>query len=136
MSVMRLKTFNSGEATRGGKRLALAFALAAALGGCDTMSALNPFDRPEVYKPEVTPEVPADKLYNEGLARLQNGDTEGANKKFEEIDKQAPFSPYSKRGLIILRLLIRFNPDTVRFELQSMNTYLTNDWFQPRYGSI
>ena len=98
---MRLKTINSGESTSGGKRLALAFALAAALGGCDTMSALNPFDRPEVYKPEVTPEVPADKLYNEGLARLQNGDTEGANKKFEEIDKQAPFSPYSKRGLIM-----------------------------------
>ena len=101
MSVMRLKTINSGESTSGGKRLALAFALAAALGGCDTMSALNPFDRPEVYKPEVTPEVPADKLYNEGLARLQNGDTEGANKKFDEIDKQAPFSPYSKKGLIM-----------------------------------
>lgn len=36
-----------------------------------------------------------------GLARLQGGDTEGANKKFEEIDKQAPFSPYSKKGLIL-----------------------------------
>ncbi|MBN9437278.1 MAG: outer membrane protein assembly factor BamD [Bosea sp.] len=85
----------------GGKRLALVFSLAAALGGCDTLSSINPFDRPEVYKPEVLPTVPADKLYNEGLARLQNGDSEGASKKFEEIDKQAPFSPYSRKGLIL-----------------------------------
>lgn len=98
---MRLKTFNTGEMASGGKRLALVFSLAAALGGCDTLSSINPFDRPEVYKPEVLPEVPADKLYNEGLARLQNGDSEGATKKFEEIDKQAPFSPYSKKGLIL-----------------------------------
>ena len=47
------------------------------------------------------PTVPADKLYNEGLARMQNGDSEGATKKFEEIDKQAPFSPYSRKGLIL-----------------------------------
>ncbi len=37
-------------------------------------SSLNPFDKPEVYKPDLTPPEPADKLYNEGLARLQNGD--------------------------------------------------------------
>ena len=101
MSVMRLKTFNTGEMASGGKRLALVFSLAAALGGCDTLSSMNPFDKPEVYKPEVLPTVPADKLYNEGLARMQNGDSEGATKKFEEIDKQAPFSPYSRKGLIL-----------------------------------
>jgi outer membrane protein assembly factor BamD len=71
------------------------------LGGCDTVSSLNPFDRPEVYKPEVVADVPADKLYNEGLARIQSGDSEGAVKKFDEIDKQAPFSPFAKKGLIL-----------------------------------
>ena len=101
MSVMRLKTFNTGEMASGGRRLALVFSLAAALGGCDTLSSMNQFDKPEVYKPEVLPTVPADKLYNEGLARMQNGDSEGATKKFEEIDKQAPFSPYSRKGLIL-----------------------------------
>jgi outer membrane protein assembly factor BamD len=79
----------------------LALGAALLLGGCDTMSSLNPFDRPEVYKPEIVAEVPADRLYNEGLARLQNGDSEGASKKFDEIDKSAPFSPYAKRGLIL-----------------------------------
>ena len=79
----------------------LALGVALLLGGCDTLRSMNPFDRPEVYKPEVTEVVPADKLYNEGLARLQNGDSEGASKKFDEIDKSAPFSPYAKRGLIM-----------------------------------
>jgi outer membrane protein assembly factor BamD len=80
---------------------ALALGAALLLGGCDTLSSINPFDRPEVYKPEIVADVPADKLYNEGLARIQNGDSEGAAKKFDQIDKQAPFSPYAKRGLIL-----------------------------------
>lgn len=77
------------------------FGLASALGGCDTLGSLNPFDRPEVYKPEVTQDVPAERLYNEGLARLQKGDNEGANKRFDEVERQAPFSPYSRKGLLL-----------------------------------
>ncbi len=100
MSVKRLNIPNTGTArTLPGMVTALGVALM--LGGCDTVSSLNPFDRPEVYKPEITEVVPADKLYNEGLARLQNGDSEGAAKRFEDIDKTAPFSPYAKRGLIM-----------------------------------
>lgn len=87
------------ESVRKGTALALGAALL--LGGCDTLSSLNPFDRPEVYKPDLTPPTPADKLYNEGLARLQNGDSEGAAKRFEDIDKTAPFSPYARKGLIL-----------------------------------
>ena len=94
-----IPTLHSGESMRKGVALVLGVALL--LGGCDTISSLNPFDKPEVYKPEVTEVVPADKLYNEGLARLQNGDSEGAAKKFDTIDKQAPFSPFAKKGLIL-----------------------------------
>ena len=85
------------------KRPAVALALGAALmlGGCDTLATMNPFDRPEVYKPEVTQDTPSDKLYNEGLARLQSGDSEGAAKKFDEIDKNAPGSAYARRGLLL-----------------------------------
>jgi outer membrane protein assembly factor BamD len=80
----------------------LAAAMAAGLlGGCESLSSLNPFDRSERYKPEVLPDVPADRLYNEGLRRLQSGDNEGAAKRFAEIDKQAPFSSLSKRGLLL-----------------------------------
>lgn len=101
MSVKRLNTPITGNARSMRPGAALALGVALMLGGCDTMSSLNPFDRPEVYKPEITEQVPADKLYNEGLARLQSGDSEGAVKRFEDIDKSAPFSPYAKRGLIM-----------------------------------
>jgi outer membrane protein assembly factor BamD len=82
-------------------RVALALCAGLWLGGCDTLSSINPFDKAEVYKPEITPDVPADRLYNEGLARIQNGDTEGATKKLADIDKSAPFSPYARKGLIL-----------------------------------
>lgn len=76
-----------------------------ALAGCDTIgdsiSALNPFDKPEVYKPEIRPEVPADQIYNEGLAYLQKNEYEGASKKFGELDRQYPFSLWSKKALIL-----------------------------------
>ncbi len=101
MSVNRQIIPTSNRAGTFGAGPALALGAALLLGGCDTMSSLNPFDRPEVYKPEIVAEVPADRLYNEGLARLQNGDSEGASKKFDEIDKNAPFSPYAKKGLIL-----------------------------------
>ena len=101
MSVTRqsLPAIHRGAFPR--KGLALALGAAMLLGGCDTLSSLNPFDKPEVYKPDLTPPTPADKLYNEGLARLQNGDSEGAAKKFEDIDKSAPFSHYARKGLLM-----------------------------------
>ena len=101
MSVKRLTipTIHRAGSMRSSTGLALGVALM--LGGCDTLSNMNPFDKPEVYKPEVVADVPADRLYNEGLARMQNGDSEGATKKFGEIDKNAPFSPFAKKGLIL-----------------------------------
>jgi outer membrane protein assembly factor BamD len=72
-----------------------------ALSGCDTLSSMNPFDRGEKYKMEIVPEIPAEQLYNDGLARLQRSDTEGAAKKFSELEKQYPYSDWSRRGLIM-----------------------------------
>ncbi|MEM7462023.1 MAG: outer membrane protein assembly factor BamD [Pseudomonadota bacterium] len=43
---------------------------------------------------------PADQLYNQALADLDAGDTRNARKKFEEIDKQHPYSEYSRRALV------------------------------------
>ena len=75
--------------------------VAGLLGGCESLSSMNPFDRTERYKTEITPDVPADKLYNEGLRRLQTGDNVGATRRFDDIDKQAPQSPYSRKGLLL-----------------------------------
>lgn len=75
--------------------------VAAPLGACDTLSSLNPFDKGETYKPEIIPDVPADATYNEGLAKLSKRDFPGAAKKFEAVDKQAPYSPWAKKAIVM-----------------------------------
>lgn len=92
---------NAFLGARHGARAMALIACAAALGGCDTLSSLNPFDRSEKYKMEIVPEVPAEQLYNQGLARLENRDFDGAAKKFAELDKQYPYSEWSRKALIM-----------------------------------
>jgi outer membrane protein assembly factor BamD len=69
------------------------------LGGCDALDSINPFA--EKYKPEVVPDVPADKLYSDGLARMEDKDYEGAAKKFGELDKAYSYSDWSRRALLM-----------------------------------
>jgi outer membrane protein assembly factor BamD len=83
------------------RRLCSVLAVGLSLSACDTLSKLNPFDQSETYKPEIAPEVPAETLYNDGLGRLSKNDFEGAAKKFGEVDKQYPYSQWSKKALIL-----------------------------------
>lgn len=75
--------------------LALAL-LAPLLGGCDTLGGLfGPKDEPEL-------DQPADKIYNEGLYLLnEKKDIKGAAKKFDEVDRQAPYSEWARKSLIM-----------------------------------
>jgi outer membrane protein assembly factor BamD len=82
-------------------RVAALAACSLALAGCDTLSSLNPFSKGDTYKPEIIPEVPPDQLYNDGLARIQKEDYAGAAKKFSELEKQAPYSEWSRKALIM-----------------------------------
>src|SRR5215813_2240726 len=53
-------------------------------------------------KDSVAPEEPADKLYNEGLYLLNTKkDPKGAAKKFEEVDRQHPYSEWARKALIM-----------------------------------
>jgi outer membrane protein assembly factor BamD len=72
-----------------------------AVAGCDTLSSFNPFDNSEKYKPEIVATAPAEQIYNDGLARVQKKDYEGAAKKFASLDKQYPFSDWARKGLIM-----------------------------------
>ncbi len=66
--------------------------LAASLGGCS--SFFNKDDTP--------PDEPADRLYNEGLYLLnQRKDPKQAAKKFEEVDRQHPYSDWARKALIM-----------------------------------
>jgi outer membrane protein assembly factor BamD len=77
-------------------RIAALALLAMPLGACDTLNGLfGPKD-------ELGPDEPADKLYNEGLFLLNNkGDPKGAAKKFEEVDRQHPYSEWARKSLIM-----------------------------------
>jgi outer membrane protein assembly factor BamD len=45
---------------------------------------------------------PADKLYNEGLFLLnEKKDAKGAAKKFEEVDRQHPYSEWARKSLLM-----------------------------------
>jgi outer membrane protein assembly factor BamD len=82
---------------------ALAFSVAPARA--DIMDSLTSgfglFGGGEKYKTEITPDIPAETLYNQGLARLHNKDYEGAAKRFGEVDKNYPQSEWSRKALLM-----------------------------------
>jgi outer membrane protein assembly factor BamD len=80
---------------RRGRTVALALPiLALALAGCRDK------------KPETDVVVdPPDLLYNQALANLQAGDAREATKKFEEIDKEHPYSDYARRATVMSAFL-------------------------------
>ncbi len=77
--------------TRGALLHFLAFALVViALAACSTDKELT------------IPDEPADKLYNEGLYLLQQkNDYAAAAKKFEEVDRQHPYSDWARKALLM-----------------------------------
>jgi outer membrane protein assembly factor BamD len=44
---------------------------------------------------------PPDVLYNQALANLEAGKTREANRKFEAVDRQHPYSEYARKSLIM-----------------------------------
>ena len=93
----------STTAPRAGQRalrLALAAALCAPAAACSTLESLNPYGG-EKYETKLLPDEPANQIYDQGLARLAKGDTDGAAKKFGDLDKQHPFTADSRKGMIM-----------------------------------
>ncbi|HEY8565785.1 MAG TPA: outer membrane protein assembly factor BamD [Beijerinckiaceae bacterium] len=93
------------KAIRGAKgaiaRTTLIVACGFALTGCDTLANINPFDSAPKYKPEIIADVPAEQLYNQGLGRIQTGDYEGAAKRFADLEKNYPYSEWSRKAVIM-----------------------------------
>jgi outer membrane protein assembly factor BamD len=82
----------SGGGSRALAALLMIVCLGAAAAGCSA------FNKEEDY----VPEDPADKLYNEGLFLLNNKqDYEGAAKKFDEVDRQNPYSDWARKALLM-----------------------------------
>jgi outer membrane protein assembly factor BamD len=80
-------------------RVALMLPLLACAAGCSTWSSLGSFF---AEKEEVAPDEPAEKLYNEGVYYLnERRDAKHASKKFEEVDRQHPYSEWARKSLLM-----------------------------------
>jgi outer membrane protein assembly factor BamD len=79
------------------RRVALAMRLAALALVVAVLPACSWFG-----KEEIIPDDPADKLYNEGLFLLNNKhDFKQAAKRFEEVDRQHPYSEWARKALLM-----------------------------------
>jgi outer membrane protein assembly factor BamD len=68
----------------------------APVGGCSWLGDLWGTDKVNV------PDDPADRLYNEGLFLLNNKkDYKAAAKRFEEVDRQHPYSEWARKALLM-----------------------------------
>lgn len=84
-------------------RLAAAIALGLTLAGCETIENLNPLNAfaDKGPKSDIGPDQPAEVLFNDGLGRLEKKQYPEAAKKFVELDKQYPYSSWSKKALLL-----------------------------------
>jgi outer membrane protein assembly factor BamD len=84
-----------------GRRLRLLASLAMLaipLSGCGTGALWDKF----LAKDDTFVDEPADKLYNEGLYLMnQKNDPKAASKKFEEVDRQHPYSDWARKSLLM-----------------------------------
>ena len=81
-------------------RLALGLVfLAIPLSACST--ATEVWDK-VTNKDDTFVEEPAEKLYNQGLFLMnEKGDAKAASKKFEEVDRQHPYSDLARKSLLM-----------------------------------
>lgn len=80
----------------GGARGFMALVLlgsALALGGCSYWSK---DDNALAFQ-----EVPAEKLFAEAQLALDNGELADASKKFEEVERQHPYSPLARKAIVL-----------------------------------
>ncbi len=98
---MSLEQRKSLDPRSGHRRVLMAFGLlllAPMLGGCGTGALYDKF----FAKDETYVDEPADKLYNEGLYLMnKKNDSKAAAKKFEEVDRQHPYSDWARKSLLM-----------------------------------
>ncbi len=100
MSAQR-RTRDLSKVLPGARRLRLAaglILLALPLSGCGTGALWDKF----MAKDDTFVDEPADKLYNEGLFLMnERHDPKAASKKFEEVDRQHPYSDWARKSLLM-----------------------------------
>lgn len=111
-----------------GVAAATAFALSIAPARADMLDTITSgfglFGGGEKYKTEITPDVPPDTLYNQGLSRLKSKDHEGAAKKFGELEKTNPSSEWARKGLL-MTIFAQYEKPAYEDAVQSAQRYIS-----------
>lgn len=76
-------------------RLAGLVMVGATLGGCASWFDTN-------KEETVFPDVPAEQRYNEGLTLMAKEDYAEAIKRFEDVDRQHPYSEWARKALLMI----------------------------------
>ena len=97
LGLCKLASRSKSRTSGGGLGVTL-IVLAIPLSGCGTGALWDKyFAKDDTFKDE-----PADKLYNEGLYLLnQKKDLKLASKKFEEVDREHPYSDWARKSLLM-----------------------------------
>jgi outer membrane protein assembly factor BamD len=66
---------------------------------------------------------PPEQLYNEGLANLNAGKTTEAQRKFDAIDRQHPFSEYARKALV-MSTFVKYRQGDNEGAIQSGTRYM------------
>jgi len=91
ITLMLQRFFKPGRSVLLAARLCALALIVAALPACSLFG-----------KEDIIPDDPADKLYNEGLYLLNTKkDYRQAAKRFEEVDRQHPYSEWARKALIM-----------------------------------
>jgi len=94
---MSVRCSNTARARSGSvPRLIVLVPLLALLGGCSMWNSMFGDKDP------ILPDQPADRLYNEGVYLMnEKKDYKESAKKFEEVDRQHPYSEWARKSLIM-----------------------------------
>ncbi|MGJ0391239.1 MAG: outer membrane protein assembly factor BamD [Methylocystis sp.] len=79
----------------------------------------------EKYKTEITPDIPAEDLYNQGLAKLKSKQYEVAAKKFGEVEKNYPSSEWARKALL-MTVFAQFEKPAYDDAVQSAQRYISH----------
>lgn len=91
-----------GLGLRSASRLVLATVLTLPITGCMSFDSLDPSSWfAEKYEPKVIPDVPPDRLYDNGLYDLQTRNYDDAAKKFDALQKQDPYSQWQRKAMLM-----------------------------------
>jgi outer membrane protein assembly factor BamD len=114
--------FRRSALVAGAVRLAVVAALVLPVAACGGFDAFGLFGG-EKYQTKIEPEVPPDTAYDQGIARLQKGDSDGAAKAFSDVDKQYPNSQWSRKGLL-MATYAQYNAGQYDDAVTSANRYI------------